>query len=333
MVMLANARGLSVLTKSAILSLVLLVVSVSSVSAHVQDLQRGDVDLNGQLQLTDAVALLGFLFQGQSIRSCEAIQNASGTGGVDLTDAINILNFLFLGAAAPPPLSGFENRTCQEADEESIAQGEEVYRAVDPAAKNALAYSCATCHSNVAAGEDPVLRAGSTLFDAIRRPSFKAGQVDSFLGAANVCRTDWMAIPEWSDDNEDFLDLVSYLHSLTPNEPAPVYNYEIAEPQDGDPTGDVDKGCDLFHQSCFVCHGEGAAGTTAGPQIMFPELNEVFFDANAVRAKVRLSGPFESIYPGLQGGFMPFFTKEQISDEDLEDIVAYLLQLETECSE
>jgi hypothetical protein len=71
-------------------------------------LSRGDVDQNGQLQLTDAVQVLGYLFLGTvtKVPECLDAADSDDNGVIQLTDAVRILGFLFLGTAAlPPPFS------------------------------------------------------------------------------------------------------------------------------------------------------------------------------------------------------------------------------------
>ena len=63
--------------------------------------RRGDADDNGQVQLTDAVNILGFLFQGTAIPTCMEAADADNNDQVQLTDAVRILGFLFQGSAAP----------------------------------------------------------------------------------------------------------------------------------------------------------------------------------------------------------------------------------------
>src|SRR5206468_11465598 len=65
---------------------------------------RGDSDDNGQLQLTDAVRILGFLFSGGAALTCFDAADADGNNKLQLTDAVRILGYLILGqtALAPP---------------------------------------------------------------------------------------------------------------------------------------------------------------------------------------------------------------------------------------
>ena len=68
---------------------------------------RGDVDLNGDVDLSDAVYLFNYLFLGGSAPGCDDGADATDDGALDLTDGIFILNFLFLGGNELPPPSPF----------------------------------------------------------------------------------------------------------------------------------------------------------------------------------------------------------------------------------
>jgi len=76
---------------------------------------RGDSDNNGQLQLTDAVRILGFLFLGAAAPTCLDAADADGNNALQLTDAVRILGYLFLGGVAlaspgpPPAACGTDN--------------------------------------------------------------------------------------------------------------------------------------------------------------------------------------------------------------------------------
>jgi hypothetical protein len=62
---------------------------------------RGDSDNNGQLQLTDAVRILGYLFLGGVAPTCLDAADTDGNNQLQLTDAVRILGFLFLGQVPP----------------------------------------------------------------------------------------------------------------------------------------------------------------------------------------------------------------------------------------
>ena len=63
---------------------------------------RGDADGNGQLEITDAVRILDYLFLGNATLSCHDAADADDSGALQLTDAVFILRHLFLGFPAPP---------------------------------------------------------------------------------------------------------------------------------------------------------------------------------------------------------------------------------------
>lgn len=63
---------------------------------------RGDFDTDGALSITDAIALLNFLFLGSPDSSCTQTGDANRDGNIDITDGISLLGFLFLGREAPP---------------------------------------------------------------------------------------------------------------------------------------------------------------------------------------------------------------------------------------
>ena len=69
--------------------------------------RRGDVDGNGTVELTDAVFVLGYLFQGQGAPGCLETADSDDNGQVDISDAIRLLGWLFLGGE-PLPAPGSE---------------------------------------------------------------------------------------------------------------------------------------------------------------------------------------------------------------------------------
>jgi hypothetical protein len=66
---------------------------------------RGDADGNGRLEITDAIAILNFLFLGTFSPACEDALDSDDSGEVLITDAIALLGHLFLGSpqGLPPP--------------------------------------------------------------------------------------------------------------------------------------------------------------------------------------------------------------------------------------
>ena len=73
--------------------------------------RRGEVNDDGELNLTDAVTIFNFLFQGESAPSCLESADVDNDGDVLITDGIALLGYLFLGGpspAAPGQLCGID---------------------------------------------------------------------------------------------------------------------------------------------------------------------------------------------------------------------------------
>ncbi len=72
---------------------------------------RGDVETNGTINLTDAIAILEHLFSGTVEIECLDAADANDDGSVNIADALRLLLFLFLDSAPPEPpfpLPGFD---------------------------------------------------------------------------------------------------------------------------------------------------------------------------------------------------------------------------------
>ena len=65
--------------------------------------RRGDANADAEENVSDAIFVLAWLFQGGESPACEKAGDLDDNGTVDLTDAIVLLMHLFLGAAPPPP--------------------------------------------------------------------------------------------------------------------------------------------------------------------------------------------------------------------------------------
>ena len=62
---------------------------------------RGDFNVDGQVNITDPIALLGFLFVGDQLVRCEEAADIDDDEQINITDPINLLQFLFAGGASP----------------------------------------------------------------------------------------------------------------------------------------------------------------------------------------------------------------------------------------
>lgn len=76
-------------------------VTVTVTGQTAASFRRGDSDGNGNVELTDAVRTLNWLFLGGVQPQCLDAADSDDTGSVDISDAVKILNYLFLGGAPP----------------------------------------------------------------------------------------------------------------------------------------------------------------------------------------------------------------------------------------
>ena len=101
---------------------------------------RGDANNDDQVNLTDAVFLLNYLFLESSPPECVAVADSNKNDSVDLTDAVYLLNYLFLNGPAPVAFTDEEFEACRGATELSF---DNIYQKV-------FAATCAfsSCHSD-----------------------------------------------------------------------------------------------------------------------------------------------------------------------------------------
>ncbi|MBN1417482.1 MAG: SBBP repeat-containing protein, partial [Planctomycetes bacterium] len=64
--------------------------------------RRGDANVDGGADMSDAVAILGHLFLGGPLNDCEDAADVNDDGRMDISDAVRLLLYLFLGSAQPP---------------------------------------------------------------------------------------------------------------------------------------------------------------------------------------------------------------------------------------
>ena len=82
--------------------------------ARAADYLRGDSNNSGDVDISDAIHVLGFLFVGGSGPECRSAADANLSGGIDISDAVTILAFLYQGGVTLTPLSAEEPAACAE---------------------------------------------------------------------------------------------------------------------------------------------------------------------------------------------------------------------------
>lgn len=72
------------------------------VAFEVPPVRRGDANLDGRVELADAVAILEYLFPGTFRAPCRMTLDVQDDGRVNVTDAIHLIRFLYFGGPPPP---------------------------------------------------------------------------------------------------------------------------------------------------------------------------------------------------------------------------------------
>lgn len=76
--------------------------------------RRGDSNGSGEVDISDPLHILNFLFSGGSAPRCRAEADANRSRTVDISDAVALLNFLFSGVGDLPALTAEEETSCAE---------------------------------------------------------------------------------------------------------------------------------------------------------------------------------------------------------------------------
>ncbi len=78
-------------------------------------LLRGDINGSGQVDISDAIGLLVYLFNEGKEPLCRPVADCNFDGDVDITDAVTVLVFLFQGGVELESLSEKELEECSSA--------------------------------------------------------------------------------------------------------------------------------------------------------------------------------------------------------------------------
>ena len=81
--------------------------------------RRGDANDDGELNVSDPVSILDYLFTGGATPRCRDAADVNDDQRVDIADATFALNFLFLGG--PPPAAPGPHECGEDATEDELA--------------------------------------------------------------------------------------------------------------------------------------------------------------------------------------------------------------------
>ncbi|MEM7135168.1 MAG: DM13 domain-containing protein [Myxococcota bacterium] len=183
-------------------------------------------------------------------------------------------------------------------------------------------FACATCHALEEPPANGIRRAANQIGNAALRATYKNGQTTEFREAVNTCRVEWMRSTPFEADDVRWAALSGFLTEEAGAQEAPDLSFEIVVPPTELDGGDPLAGQELFNSSCVGCHGVDAVGT-----VRAPSLTGAFLDAETIARRIRTSGSVNSsVYVGLTGGTMPFWAAERLTDDEVVDLVAFVLQ-------
>ncbi len=83
------------------------------------DFRRGDANQSGDVDVSDGIRIVNFLFLGSAVILCFDAADANDDQHVDLSDTIYVLNWLFNGGP-PPPLPGPDACGPDETDDDLL---------------------------------------------------------------------------------------------------------------------------------------------------------------------------------------------------------------------
>jgi regulation of enolase protein 1 (concanavalin A-like superfamily) len=78
-------------------------VGITPVGVAPPSFRRGDPDASGDVDMSDAIRILGFLFLGTAPPLCSVAADANDDFELDLSDALVILRYIFLAEVPPEP--------------------------------------------------------------------------------------------------------------------------------------------------------------------------------------------------------------------------------------
>ncbi len=157
--------------------------------------------------------------------------------------------------------------------------------------------------------------------------SFQAQASDRFLKNTIKFGREGRVMPAFKSLDDDELNaLVGYIRSFAEVEP-PTYTQQAIK-------GNVKAGAELFAKNCASCHGaEGRGGKGTGvtfsrPRdlpIIAPALNNEGFLKSASDAMIQAT-----LQQGREGTPMVSFLKQGMSNQDINDVVAYIRSYEND---
>ena len=187
--------------------------------------------------------------------------------------------------------------------------------------------ACADCHATSADDSRPL--PGAPMPGVVLRPSYWGGDELDLLESINQCLTSFMLETKGLDPGDPrAVELYAFLESLPPALPD-ARPFTLVRDVAAVPPGDAARGEGLYASACGWCHGDPytGAGRRVELAVVVPDetLAEHGDDPTYDVRLVFIEKIRHGRYLGF-GGFMPPFSTEVLSDQDVADVLAYLGQ-------
>lgn len=187
--------------------------------------------------------------------------------------------------------------------------------------------ACSDCHTDGTNASNPLTKYFSTIQGANKRTStyngkFTGEEVVKSAGGATICWETYLRMKNPMTE-EQIKNLNDFYESVAaPNSPTEIKYESIALPTKDRSKlkeiqkvvmglkGDPGKGEQTFNNACGLCHSENATVKKV-PSI----LEDFEGNVKSITFNVRLGD-----------GAMPFFKTESLTDQDIADVSAYILQ-------
>ena len=205
-------------------------------------------------------------------------------------------------------LAGALGSGCDTQEEADLERGKDLFT-----------NGCATCHALTEARAGAVI--GPSLDSSFAQARANGMDQDTIEGIVEAQIENPRDVDE-SDPDYDNLYMPAKIFTGSDAEDVASYVASVAGVEGIEPPP-IGESPDLFISSCGGCHQLEAAGTAGG---IGPNLDDVLPGQKAEMIAKSIREPEAELSAGFESGIMPVFDANAIPDENLTDLVDYLIE-------